>query len=75
LYVAQKTPTSFQVRELGDGESSVEFDYRIVARRKGCETIRMEDMTGKFPPVAARQPAVPTEVDSLRQLAHIDCGF
>jgi hypothetical protein len=64
LYVAQKTPTSFQVRELGGGESSVTFDYRIVARRKGYETIRMEDMTGKFPPVAAQklaaspQPAV-----------------
>jgi len=54
LYVAQKTPTSFQVRELGGGESSVEFDYRIVARRKGYETIRLEDMTGKFPPVAAQ---------------------
>jgi hypothetical protein len=56
LYVAQKTPTSFQVRELGGGESSVEFDYRIVARRKGYETTRLEDMTGKFPPVAAHQP-------------------
>jgi hypothetical protein len=57
LYVAQKTPTSFQVRELGGGESSVTFDYRIVARRKGYETLRMEDMTGKFPPVAAQKLA------------------
>ena len=57
LYVAQKTPTSFQVRELGGGESSVEFDYRIVARRKGYETTRMEDMTGKFPHAAAQKLA------------------
>ena len=57
LYVAQKTPTSFQVRELGGGESSVEFDYRIVARRKGYETTRLEDMTGKFPHAAAQKLA------------------
>jgi hypothetical protein len=33
LYVAAKTSTSFEVRELGGGASNVSFDYRIVAHR------------------------------------------
>lgn len=41
LYVAQKTSTSFEVRELGGGSASVSFDYRIVAHRKGYEKERM----------------------------------
>jgi hypothetical protein len=45
LYVAQKTATSFEVREQGGGTSSVAFDYRIVARRKGYEQIRLADKT------------------------------
>jgi len=43
LYVAQKTPTSFEVRELGSGQASVDFDYRIVAHRKGHEKERMPE--------------------------------
>ena len=42
LYVAQKTATGFEVRELRAGKSSVAFDYRIVAKRKGLERLRME---------------------------------
>jgi hypothetical protein len=34
LCVRNKTATSFEVRELAGGESSVAFSYRIVARRK-----------------------------------------
>jgi len=29
------------VRELGGGQSNIEFDYRIVAHRKGYETVRL----------------------------------
>ena len=43
MYVTQKTANSFEVRELGKGTSNVGFDYRIVARRKGYENIRMAD--------------------------------
>ena len=39
LYVARKTPTGFEVRELGQGTSSISFDYRIVARRRGYENV------------------------------------
>ena len=45
LYISQTTPTSFEVRESGSGHSTVAFDYRIVARRKGYETVRLADKT------------------------------
>ena len=41
LYVARKTASGFEVREHGRGTSTVAFDYRVVARRRGYETIRM----------------------------------
>jgi len=41
LYVTNETATSFEVKELGGGASSVAFDYRIVAIRKGYETVRL----------------------------------
>jgi hypothetical protein len=47
LYVANETGGSFEVHELGGGNSSIAFDYRIMARRKGFEDIRMADLTGK----------------------------
>lgn len=48
LYVSQKTPTSFEVRELGGGTSSIAFDYRIMAKRKGYESVRLADKTNQF---------------------------
>ncbi len=41
LYVTNRTPTGFEVR-LHDGNSDVEFSYRIVARRLGYEDSRLE---------------------------------
>jgi hypothetical protein len=49
LYVAQKSPTSFEVRELGGGASGVTFEYRIVAHRRGEESVRMADLTELLP--------------------------
>jgi hypothetical protein len=43
LYVANETGASFEVHELGGGSSSIAFDYRIVAKRKGFENIRMAE--------------------------------
>ena len=48
LYVTRKSLTSFEVRELGGGASSIAFDYRIMARRKGYEDVRLADLTGKI---------------------------
>jgi hypothetical protein len=45
LYVTNKTATSFEVRELGGGTSSIRFDYRIVALRKKYENVRFADHT------------------------------
>ena len=68
LYVAQKTPTSFEVREQGGGTSSIAFDYRIVAHRKGYEQIRLADktkeMNARRPKRAeGRRSVLPTELD------------
>ena len=48
LYVSQKTATSFEVHEQGGGTSSIAFDYRIMAKRKGYENVRLEDLTDRF---------------------------
>jgi hypothetical protein len=45
LYVIRKTASGFEVRELGAGQSNVAFDYRIVALRRGYESVRLEDVT------------------------------
>jgi hypothetical protein len=45
LYVTAKSATSFEVREQGGGASNVGFDYRIVAKRRGYEDVRLADVT------------------------------
>jgi hypothetical protein len=45
LYVTDLTPSGFEVRELHHGSSTVAFDYRIVAKRKSYESIRLADFT------------------------------
>ena len=54
LYVTRKTATSFEVRELKNGKSNVQFDYRIVAHRKGFEAERLADVTEKLPGKVAK---------------------
>jgi ABC-type sulfate transport system permease component len=41
LYLAETTSTSFTVRALGGAKCSLDFDYRIVAKRLGYEDARM----------------------------------
>ena len=48
LYVIRKTPTSFEVRESKGGTSSLSFDYRIVAKRRGYEADRLKDVTERY---------------------------
>ncbi|MBI3658260.1 MAG: hypothetical protein HY232_17790 [Acidobacteria bacterium] len=47
LYVANKTVASFEVRELRKGKSAIEFDYRIIAKRKGFEQVRLEEIKSR----------------------------
>ena len=46
LYVARKTAAGFEVKEHGGSGSNVAFDYRIVVRRRGYETMRMAEVHG-----------------------------
>lgn len=46
LYVAQRNAAGFEVRELGGGTANIAFDYRIVAKRRGYETERLETVPG-----------------------------
>jgi hypothetical protein len=48
LYVIHKTAGSFEVHESGGGTSSLSFDYRIVAKRRGYESQRLTDVTERF---------------------------
>jgi hypothetical protein len=48
LYVAHATAAGFEVRESGGGTSSLSFDYRIVAKRRGFESERLTDVTARF---------------------------
>ncbi len=60
LYVANEGPGGFEVRELGSGQSSIAFDYRIVARRRGYENLRLADATeiAKVPSIKRTQGPV-----------------
>jgi len=46
LYVTNNTPNSFEVRELQGGTSNITFNYRIVAKRKGYEDVRLAKVKG-----------------------------
>jgi hypothetical protein len=68
LYVTNRTATSFEVRELGGGTSSVDFGYRIMAVRKNYETVRFADRTdniqksralpGRIKPAGTKSPSL-----------------
>jgi hypothetical protein len=45
LYVSNRTGSSFEVHELGGGNASLSFGYRITALRKKYESIRFADHT------------------------------
>lgn len=59
LYVAKKTPTTFEVRELGGGKANIAFDYRIVAKRLGYEGLRMQPPPEPAPPEKSASPQEP----------------
>ena len=56
LFVANETKDGFEVRELSGGQSSIDFDYRIVAHRNGYETMRLP---------AAKMPTAQVEHTTL----------
>jgi hypothetical protein len=56
LYVAARTATGFEVRELHQGRSNVAFDYRVIALRRGYETKRLADVTNATPRATIETP-------------------
>ena len=60
LYVADRSPNGFTVRELGGGRASVAFEYRIVARRFGVHASRL-------PFMGVRHRAKPIHLASPRE--------
>lgn len=58
LYIAEKSPSSFVVRELNGGRSTLSFDYRVVAKRKGYEQIRLADKTAMMAAVDANAATI-----------------
>jgi len=58
LYVHRKRSSSFEVRELAGGKSSIAFSYRIVGRRKdikGDRRFAKFDMRASLPAGARRR--------------------
>jgi len=46
LYVTKKSADSFEVHELGNGKTNIRFDYRLIAKRRGYESDRLEPVHG-----------------------------
>jgi hypothetical protein len=61
LYVRRKSATSFEVREVMGGKSSIRFSYRIVGRRKDIRRHR------RFAKIDTRLPALSTAAPSPRK--------
>ncbi|RIK42413.1 MAG: hypothetical protein DCC55_08930 [Chloroflexi bacterium] len=59
LYVANRTPTGFEVR-LREGDPNAEFSYRIAAKRLGYEAQRLQLTT---PPTEMGQPEQSTQAE------------
>ncbi len=65
LAVANKTATSFEVK--GPEGANISFSYRLVAKRKGYENLRLAKMGGPTPEeVAAEQERHQTEFEQER---------
>jgi hypothetical protein len=57
LFVAAKSPASFEVREMQGGQSTLSFDYRIIGRGVGVKSGRLPAVTLPAPVILrARAP-------------------
>jgi hypothetical protein len=66
LYVAAQTPTEFEVRELQAGRSTLDFDYRMVARRADGTATRFAAVDLPRPIETAEPPARPRLEEFVR---------
>jgi hypothetical protein len=70
LYVSDETPRGFEVHEQRGGHSSIIFDYRIMAKRRGYENVRLEDLTDRF----KQRAAPPKKNSALRPSSSLPPG-
>ncbi len=54
LYVTNKTPAGFVVREMNGGRSTGAFEYRIVAHPRGSNAVRLAAVAPSAPHIAMR---------------------
>ena len=59
LYVSSQTPSGFEVREQQGGASNLDFNYRVVARRKDIPGPRLEKGEAAQPIKELLKPDVP----------------
>jgi len=59
LYVSNKTANGFEVHELSGGQSSIAFEYRIMAKRAGHEAERLVDVTEREREIQERSERKP----------------
>jgi len=66
LYVTDRSPTGFEVREQGEGTSEISFSYRIMTKRADVGAGRLERLEGPTDAgeSAAAEPAEPPTVPS-----------
>jgi hypothetical protein len=68
LYVSHETSAGFEVHELRGGHSNVGFDYRVMAKRKAYENIRLADKTKDFDESRFKRPARTGPLPSPQQI-------
>ncbi|HEV3091040.1 MAG TPA: hypothetical protein VGX91_06285 [Candidatus Cybelea sp.] len=71
LYVAAKYERGFVVRELEHGRSSLNFDYRIVARPHGVSDVRLPQVDLKGPAMPHLKRPQPPQGKPSMQLPHL----
>lgn len=67
LYVVQKSPTSFTVREVQGGRSSIAFDYHVFATRLGYASQHMTEMTPSFVKAMEPRSNVPKATPAIKR--------
>jgi len=66
LYVSNKSANGFEVHELHGGHSNVGFSYRIMAKRKGYENVRMQDVSVAFANMKAESEAIAARLEQQK---------
>jgi hypothetical protein len=64
LYIANKTASSFEIREFGGGTSTLDVDYRVVARRAG-QAARFARVAEVEPIAVPAMPSIPTRPEDM----------